>query len=255
MRTPSVLLGIALTAGLASLGLWLSGSGARALAYVHPAASGLGDVEAMDGSATGRVEEVVLNGRPMRVLVCTTSRSPRQVLDYYGRLAERQTGPDVPFVAAKDGQGGAVLWTSPDGVSRAVLVEAHPTRSGGARYRILLDGSGKSLGAPTRGAGLAAGVRSEDFQGWTLQSSVSSPDGTGTLVFTGPGDVRGGAHRMLEALEARGFSCDRDALEAYRPGAGRLVIPLTHGGGARGTLSLTPGEGQARACLSVYSGA
>jgi hypothetical protein len=247
--------GICLTVGLVALGLWLSGSGARALAYMQPALDGIGEVKALSGSNLGQAQRVRLNGRQMRVLECTSPKTPAQILDHYCEVADRQTAPDVPFLLQRGGEGGMILWVSPQGDARAVCVEANPL--GGARYRIIIDPSGEALSRAQPGAVLAGGLRAEDLNEFEVQSSVAGEDGSGMLILTKPGSVRGAANRLLAPLEARGYSCDRRALAAYEATTSMVVIPLSHPSGLQGTLSIKAapeGGGKARASLTLYPG-
>lgn len=257
LQAGRIVLGVCLTAGLAALGLGVSGSGARALAYVRPVVDGLGEVPALPGSSIGRVEQVTLNGRPMRVLECSSARSPSEVMRHYQEVAAGQVDRKTPFVRADDGRGGgAIHWIDPHGVARAVIVEAHPYQPGRARYRIIIDSSGLTLGAPGRDAQLPAGLRASELGECSVESSVSADDGSGVVVLTAPGDPRGVAGRLLGPLEARGFSCERTALRVYEETSGVLVVPVRHPSGVEGTLTLTPnGDGaRTRVCLSLHPG-
>lgn len=257
MQATRIIGGLCLTAGLAALGLWLSGSGARALAYVQPAIDGLGEVQALTGSDLGKAQRVHLNGRQMRVMECTSPKLPRQILKHYCEVADRQTAPDVPFMLSESPQGGGmVLWVSPQGEARAVCVEPDPIGTG-SRYRIIVDPSGKALGRPQEGAPLAAGLRSHQLPGFTIESSVAAADGSGMLILSKPGSVRGAANQLLKTLQTQGFGCDRKALEVYEETSGVVLIPLTHSSGLRGTLSISalPDQGRlARASLTLYPG-
>lgn len=252
MDAGRIIAGACLSLGLVGLSVGLSGNGARALALVRPPAEGLGGVAALSGSATGRVQEVVLNGRSMRSLECRSRRSPESVLSHYAEIAEAQLAPGVPYIKVEDGPaGGSLHWIDPQGVARAVLVESDPY-GGGTRYRILIDESGRTLGSPGQDAALPLGLRPSDFPRATVESSVAAPDGSGLLMLRAPGDPAAVAGRLLGPIEARGFRCDRSALRAYEAASGLLVIPLKHPSGVQGTLSITPGEGESRACLSLH---
>lgn len=255
MQKTRIASGICLTVGLAALGLWLSGSGARALAYLEPALDGIGEVQALSGSRIGEAQRVHLNGRRMRVLECTSPKSPEQIIEHYCKVADGQTAPDVPFLLQRGGEGGMILWVSPQGEARAVCVEANPL--GGSRYRIIIDPSGEALSRAKPGAALAGGLRAQELGEFEIKSSVAGEDGSGLLILTTPGSVRGAANRLLAPLEARGYSCDRRALAAYKATTSLLVIPLSHPSGLQGTLSIKPAQGAgttARASLTLYPG-
>jgi len=257
MHKTRIASGICLTVGLAALGLWLSGSGARALAYMQPALDGIGEVKALGGSNLGDAQRVQLNGRQMRVLECTSPKPPNQILDHYCDVADRQTAPDVPFLLSRGGEGGMVLWVSPQGEARAVCVEANPL--GGSRYRIIVDPSGEALGRSQPGDALAGGLRAADLSEFEVQSSVAAEDGSGMLILSSPGSVRGVANRLLGPLEASGYSCDRRALAAYQATTSLVVIPLSHPSGLQGTLSIkavtdAQGSSAARASLTLHPG-
>lgn len=246
-----------MTVGLAALGLWLSGSGARALAYMQPALDGVGEVKALSGSDLGQAQQVRLNGREMRVLECTSPKSPEQILDHYCEVADGQTAPDVPFLLTRGASGGMILWVSPQGEARAVCVEPDPL--GGSRYRIIVDPSGEALGRAKPGDLLPGGLRARDLPEFEVKSSVAAEDGSGVLILTKPGSVRGAANRLLAPLEAGGYSCDTRALEAYQATTSQVVIPLTHPSGLQGTLSIlavedAQGARSARASLTLYPG-
>ncbi|MBL4848719.1 MAG: hypothetical protein JKY65_24620 [Planctomycetes bacterium] len=224
---------------------------------MQPALSGLSEVQALSGSKIGDAKSVHLNGRKMRVLDCSSSKLPREVLDYYCEIADGQTTPDVPFVLSRAAHGGGmVLWVSPNGEARAVCVEPDPV--GGTRYRIIIDPSGGALGTPPEDGSspLPGGLRSNQLSGFTIESSVAADDGSGMLIMSTPGSPRGAANRVLVPLEARGFSCDRAALAAYDAASGLLIVPLVHPSGIRGTLSLrkAPQGERTRLSLTLYPG-
>lgn len=237
--------GTGLSAGLVAFGLYVTDSGGRAralLPQLRPAPRG--DLQALDGSAANH-DEALVDGQPTRVSRCwARGQSPREVLGFYAAQASRDAGT-LPYMVQEDPDGGgAVVWITKGGLRRAALVSADPR--GGASYRLLETGA--PTGEPRQlPAGMAAPA------GCDVALSVIQPDGSGTALLRGAGSTREVAGRCLDALAARGLHAERE----LAPGDGVLTIPLRDANGPRGTLVVSPDNGDgagARASIALRRG-
>lgn len=252
------LLGVGLTLALVAGGLWASGTSARALSYVRQGAAQLPGLNPMQGSSAAR-KQIEVDGRTLAVLDCTTTRGPKSVLDHYEAQARGQMRRGAPYLRQDPNNLGigTLVWQTPEGVSKAVLVQRDTERKRGTRYRLLVDESKQPLVAAQvgRNAGaeraLAGGLVSSALVGCKVVHSVRAPDGTGVTLLEARGDARAVAARLLSQLEAQGFSTDDVAYRAYQ-GEGDLTLPLSHATQPlRGLLKVTPSGSNSRVVLSV----
>src|SRR5690606_1633395 len=130
-RASQVLTGVVLSAGLVWFGFLVTGTRVDALTG-GPGPGGLTPLPGSEATHT----TVLLDGQPTLVSDCTAASPPEVVPEASADLPAadaRRTG--LPFIAQRQPDGGALVWTAPDGRRRAVLVEADPL--GRARYRLL----------------------------------------------------------------------------------------------------------------------
>jgi hypothetical protein len=259
-----VVLGASITAGLIALGLYVSGaSPARAWSRLSPQPP-LAGLVALPGSRHGD-QEVVLNGRPTPVRVCWhPSRAPREVLAHYAKVAAGETAAGVPYVLAEAEHGGSVLWVTPEGTRKAVLVDAAP--EGGTVFRLIAEeGASLRAGQPVPAFGpkpakevlLPGGAAAPP--GVRVGFCVVNPDGSGTATLDANGAPRDVAARVLAELERVGFSVAGDDPEARLLSEAlpqtRTILPLRHRSGTlSGHLSVSPHEAGVRAALTIRSG-
>ena len=262
-RAQRVLLGAGLTAGLLALGFYVTGaSPARAWSRLAPPAAPGGFV-VIDGSQQG-YQEVTLNGRPTRVLVCThPGKSPREVLKHYARVAAAETPPKIPFVAEEADDGGSLVWVTPDGTRKAVLVGPIPGGVGSVFRLISVEGPSLQTGqpvpsrAPPPGEATLLPGGAIAPPGFRVGFCLTRPDGSGSAVLEARGACRDVAARLLDELERVGFSVEEQAAQALRAATPdtRLLLPLRHrSGSSSGHLAVSPSEDGARASLSVRVG-
>jgi len=245
-------LGLLLTAGMVGTGLALSGRSARALSYFQPSPAsfslpGLPLLKGCEASA----QRLTVNGHQVRALEGVSKRPLRDVLDHYEAIAKRQLKRGAPYIREDGKHSGSLLWVTPDGISRAVIL-SRPKDGRGTHFRLVVDETKRALQSATKNDRLPGGLALAGLPGFTAPYTVSAADGSGVAMLRGPGDARGVTARLLSELEDRGFQADRQALHVYK-GHGELAIPLVHTrGGLRGVLKVTPEKRAARACLSLH---
>lgn len=245
-------LGLLLTAGMVGAGLALSGRSARALSYFQPSPASLRlpGLPLLSG-CEAKAQRLVVNGHPVRALVGVSKRPLRDVLDHYEAIAKKQLKRGAPYLREDGKRSGSLLWVTPDGVSRAVIL-SRTADDRGTQFRLVVDETKRELGTASKNDRLPGGLALAALPGFEAPYTVSAQDGSGVALLRGPGDARGVTARLLSELEDRGFAADRQALHIYK-GHGELAIPLVHTrGGLRGVLKVTPDKRAARACLSLH---
>ena len=257
-------MGATLTAGLVASGLALMGQSASALSWWKGKRGLNTSLVALEGDL-GEAQELRLNGRLTRVTLCRSELSPQAVLKRYTRQADAERAADTPYLLETHPEGGSLLWTTSEGLNKAVLVQADPLRRGRSLYRLVLDARRAPLALPTQGGALGPGGEEAALpgglptpSGCRVAFSLAHKQGGGTAILLGKGDPAGLAARILRSLKARGYTTrpeDERALKGVQGAGSRahpLAIPLQHSSGkVSALLSVTRASGGSRATLSL----
>jgi hypothetical protein len=250
-RYRQLLVGAGLTLGLVALGLYVTGNSARALSLVTPASKDGGFF--VPRGSSGVVQTVILNGKPATVQLCRhPTRTPKSVLDAYRDVAANETLANVPYAIDETADGGTLVWATPDGSRKAVVVTPHP--AGGSEFRLISEPTPSTVGQVLpQSTTLPGGIQAPP--GFQVGFCVTQPGGTGSAMLEAPGTCREVAAGLLSELRGARFDTQRADAEANAlntQNTRRLVLPFEHASGAlAGHLIVTPTRQGARACLTV----